>query len=502
MTLERMDAMRYLLSLDQGTTSSRAVLFDTQGMPVFTAQYEFPQKFPAPGWVEQDARDILRTQLTAARDCLAHLAPGDTVAAIGITNQRETTIVWDRHTGEPVCDAIVWQCRRTADVCQKLIEGGMSEVIREKTGLRPDAYFSGTKLQWILRHVLGAAARATRGELLFGTVDSWLIWNLTGGRVHATDATNASRTMLFNIHTQQWDTDLLDLLGIPSAMLPEVRDSAGSFGTTDPAVLGAEIPILSCIGDQQSALFGQRCFDPGDVKNTYGTGGFLLMDTGRDCIESRSGLLTTIAWRRGGQVTYALEGSVFVSGAVIKWLRDELGIIRTAAETEALAQSVPDNGGVWFVPAFVGLGTPYWDSDARGLLCGLTRGTTRAHIVRAALEAIAFQTADVIRAMEADTGALGTVRVDGGAAQNGFLMQFQTDILDRPLLRPACTEATARGAAYLAGIEAGIWDLDTIRTLPDPAETFSPTMGPSARDALLSGWQLAIQRTRLTKCSR
>ena len=492
--------MQYILALDQGTTSSRAVLFDDKGTAVFTRQYEFPQHFPQPGWVEQDARDILDTQLRAAKECLAYAkSKGDTVAAVGITNQRETTIVWDKATGEPVCNAIVWQCRRTADVCAEMEADGLFPLFQEKTGLRPDAYFSGTKLQWILLNIPGAMERAQRGELLFGTVDTWLIWNLTGGRTHATDYSNASRTLLFNIHTLQWDEELLKRLGIPASLLPEVRDSAGEFGFTSKEILGEELPVLSCIGDQQGALFGQRCFAAGDVKNTYGTGGFLLMNTGEKCAASKNGLLTTIAWGLDGNVTYALEGSVFVSGAVIKWLRDGLGIITTAEETEALAGSVPDTAGVYFVPAFVGLGTPYWDSEARGLLCGLTRGTERAHIVRAALEAIAYQTAEVIQAMEQDTAAIGSIRTDGGAARNGFLMQFQADILNRPLLRPESTESTALGAAYLAGLKCGMWkDTAAIEALPRIEETFTPAMDAARREKLLTGWQQAVRRSRGT----
>ena len=489
----------YLLSLDQGTTSSRAVLFDTQGQHVFSAQYEYPQIFPQAGWVEHDPYEILNTQLRAARDCMDWLrehAPDADVAAVGVTNQRETTIVWDKTTGKPVYNAIVWQCRRTAEECRVLEKQGVVPLLREKTGLLLDPYFSATKLRWILEHVPDARARAECGELLFGTVDTWLIWHLTGGKVHATDYTNASRTMLYNIHTLQWDPEILDLLEIPAQMLPEVRDSSGDFGMTSRSILGASVPILGCAGDQQAALFGQCCLARGDVKNTYGTGGFLLMNTGGTCIGSTHGLLSTIGWGIGGKITYALEGSVFVSGAVIKWLRDELGIIQTAAETAALAQSVPDNAGVYFVPAFVGLGTPYWDSEARGLLCGLTRGSGRAHIVRAALEAIAYQTADVIRAMEQDTAALGSIRVDGGASANDFLMQFQADILGRELLRPAQTESTAQGAAYLAGLAAGIWSsTEELLRMAKHDRVFRPAMEETQRQALLHGWEDAVRRT-------
>ncbi len=490
--------MEYILALDQGTTSSRAVLFDANGSKVFAAQYEFPQSYPRSGWVEHDPAAILETQLTAAKECLRFAEnSGGSVLAIGVTNQRETTLVWDKSTGEPVYPAIVWQCRRTSDFCAKLAADGMTDFLRERTGLLPDPYFSATKLHWILGHVPGARERAERGELLFGTVDTWLIWNLTGGRSHVTDRTNASRTMLFNIHTLTWDEEILRLLDIPASMLPQVLECADDFGTTDASVLGAEIPICGCAGDQQAALFGQCCFAPGDVKNTYGTGGFLLMNTGETCTLSRSGLLTTIGCSLGGKVSYALEGSVFVSGAVIGWLRDALGLIGTAAESEELARSVADTGGVYFVPAFVGLGTPYWDSEARGLLCGLTRGTRKAHIVRAALEAIAYQTADVLRAMEADTGMLGAVRVDGGASQNDFLMQFQADILGLDIIRPANVESTAQGAAFLAGLHCGLWEsADTLRGLMQAHTRFTPAMTPDDREKLLSGWHQAIARCR------
>lgn len=494
---------RYLLSLDQGTSSSRAVLFDEQGKKIFVSQYEFPQIYLEAGWVEHDPMDILTTQLAAAKDCLRYLSEhgGDAsaVAAVGITNQRETTVIWDRHTGKPVYHAIVWQCRRTAGFCKQLEEQGLTDFFRKKTGLLIDPYFSATKIKWILDHVPGVRERAQNGELLFGTIDTWLLWHLTGGKVHATDYSNASRTMLFNIHTLQWDTDILELLGIPASLLPEVRDSSGDFGTTDKSILGAEIPVCSCIGDQQAALFGQKCFCKGDLKNTYGTGGFLLMNTENDCIESKQGLLSTIAWGIGGQVSYALEGSVFVSGAVIKWLRDELGIIRDAQETEALALSVPDNCGVYFVPAFVGLGTPYWDSEVRGAILGLTRGANKAHIVRAALEAIAYQTADVIRVMESETACLNVIRTDGGASQNGFLMQFQADILNRTLVRSCNAEATALGAAFLAGLHAGVWDnIAALEQLPQACDTFSPTMSGEQRAGLLQGWEKAV-RTLLSE---
>ncbi|MCR5718353.1 MAG: glycerol kinase GlpK [Oscillospiraceae bacterium] len=486
---------QWILSLDQGTTSSRAVLFDENGNNLFSAQYEFPQYFPQAGWVEHDPAEILDTQLRAMRDALQWAdTHGGQVIAVGVTNQRETTILWEKPTGKPVCPAIVWQCRRTAEFCRQLAP--QKEMIRQKTGLIADPYFSATKLHWMLEHISGAKERAERGELLFGTVDSWLIWNLTGGRVHATDVTNASRTMLFNIHTRTWDRELLELLGIPECILPEVRPSSGEFGVTEASLCGASLPILGCAGDQQAALFGQRCFGRGDVKNTYGTGGFLLMNTGETPVQSRHGLLTTIAWSIGGNVTYALEGSVFISSAVIKWLRDELGLIRTAGETEQIAAGLADNGGVYLVPAFVGLGTPYWDSEARGTLTGLTRGTGKAHIVRAALEAVAYQTADVLHAMEADTAALGEIRADGGAAQNGFLMQFQADILGRRIVRPKNVESTAKGAALLAGLSAGLWDFGGLTALQEEHTAFAPSMSQEERERLCAGWKEAVRRTR------
>ena len=491
---------KYILSLDQGTTSSRAVLFDRNGAKIFSAQYEFPQIFPKAGWVEHDPKDILDSQLRAVNDCTAYLtANGEDIseiAAIGVTNQRETTMIWDKNTGEPVYNAIVWQCRRTASTCTHFAEQGLEKFFRSKTGLLIDPYFSATKIKWIFDNVDGVRERAQRGELLFGTVDTWLIWNLTGRKVHATDYTNASRTMLFNIHTLEWDKEILGLLGIPESILPDVRDSSGDFGVTDKSLIGAEIPICGCAGDQQAALFGQCCFLKGDVKNTYGTGGFLLMNTGDECIESANGLLTTIAWGMGGKVTYALEGSVFVSGAVIKWLRDELCIIKTAEETAAIAESVPDNGGVYFVPAFVGLGTPYWDSDARGVICGLTRGSGRAHIVRAALEAIAYQTADVIKAMEEDTSALGLIKVDGGASQNDFLMQFQADILGRSMIRPRNIESTAAGAAFLAGLHCGMWQTrEDLNRISQKFREFIPAMTDTKREELTEGWKKAVGRS-------
>ena len=491
---------KYIMALDQGTTSSRTVLFDKNGAKVYSAQYEYPQIFPRAGWVELDPKEILESQLKSARDCVAYLesigGSAADIAVIGVTNQRETTVVWDKSTGEPVYNAIVWQCRRTADTCTRFTEQGLDKFFLDKTGLLIDPYFSATKLKWILDNVDGVRDRALRGELLFGTVDTYLIWNLTGGKSHVTDLSNASRTMLFNIHSLTWDKEILGLMGIPESLLPRVADSSGELGICDKSIFGAEIPITGCAGDQQAALFGQCCFSEGDVKNTYGTGGFLLMNTGKKPVKSKCGLLTTIAWGIDGKVDYALEGSVFVSGAVVKWLRDELKIISTAEETEELALSVPDSGGVYFVPAFVGLGTPYWDSEARGIITGLTRGAGRAHIVRAALEAIAYQTADVIRAMEADTSSLGLIKVDGGASQNDFLMQFQADILSRSIIRPANIESTATGAAFLAGLGCGFFESrEELGRLSQSFTEFTPAMTEERRESLVSGWKTAVRRS-------
>ena len=430
--------MKYILALDQGTTSSRAILFDRSGQPLSIAQKEFRQYYPQPGWVEHDAAEIWQTQLETARAVLEKQGiSAAEVAAIGITNQRETAVLWDKRSGRPVCPAIVWQCRRTAPYCDSLKEQGLENMFREKTGLPIDAYFSATKIRWVLQNVPEAAKLAESGNLLFGTVDTWLIWNLTGGQVHATDYSNASRTMLFNIHTLEWDAEVLELLGIPESILPEVRPSSGLFGHSLPALFGAAIPIAGAAGDQQAALFGQACFSPGAAKNTYGTGCFLLMNTGGEPVSSQNGLITTIAWGLDGRVTYALEGSVFVAGAAIQWLRDGLGLISSAAETEGLCRSVADNCGVYLVPAFVGLGAPYWDPYARGVLTGLTRGANRAHIVRAAVESMAYQTCDVLRAMEQDAGIpLAELRADGGAAANAFLLQFQADITGVYCARP------------------------------------------------------------------
>jgi len=491
---------RYILALDQGTTSSRAILFDEQGAPVASAQQEFPQHYPQPGWVEHDPLDIWNSQVAVAHATLekAGVQAAD-VAAIGVTNQRETTLIWDRATGQPVYNAIVWQCRRTAPLCDQLKADGFDTAIREKTGLVTDAYFSGTKVAWLLENVPGVRARAERGELAFGTVDSWLIWKLSGGRLHVTDVSNASRTLLYNIHTAAWDDDILKRLNIPRSLLPEVRPSSAVYGETDATLFGAAIPIASSAGDQQAATFGQSCFAPGMSKNTYGTGCFMLMNTGEQAIPSRGGLLTTIAWQVSGQpVIYALEGSVFIAGAVVQWLRDGLELIQSAAETAPLAASVPDTGGVYFVPAFVGLGAPYWDAYARGTLVGLTRGTTRAHLVRAALEAICFQSRDLLQNMETDAGLkLAALRVDGGAVVNDVLMQMQADLLGVPVQRPAVTETTALGAAYLAGLAVGFWpSLDEVAHHWRMAREFTPQMSADRRESLYAGWLRAVERAR------
>jgi glycerol kinase len=489
--------MPYILSLDQGTTSSRAILFDREGNAVASAQKEFTQHYPAPGWVEHDANEIWSTQLAVAREAIARAgAAHRDIAAIGITNQRETAIVWDRATGEPICPAIVWQCRRTADDCAALETDGLTEFFRERTGLIIDPYFSATKLRWILRNVPGAEERALRGELAFGTVDSWLIYKLTGGRVHATDMTNASRTMMYNIHTLRWDEEILNLLGIPVSLLPEVLPSSGYFGESDPALFGGAIPILGAAGDQHAALFGQACFVPGDVKNTYGTGGFMLMNTGEVPVDSKHGLLTTIAWGMNGRVTYALEGSVFVAGAAIQWLRDEMRLIESAPESEFYAAKVPDTGGVYVVPAFTGLGAPYWNAYARGAIFGITRGTAREHIIRATLESIAYQTEDVLSAMRGDAGLpISTLRADGGASANNLLMQFQADISAARVVRPRCIETTALGAAYLAGIAAGFYrDTDEVAASWQMDKEFIPRVSEARREENLRGWHDAVGR--------
>ncbi len=491
---------RYVMALDQGTTSSRAILFDRAGQPVASAQEEFPQIFPQPGWVEHDPEDIWRTQVAVARQAMAKAgASVDDVAAIGITNQRETTVVWDRRTGEPVYNAVVWQCRRTADRCEALKASGFAEAIRAKTGLVADAYFSGTKIAWILDNVPEARARAEAGELAFGTIDTFLLWRLSGGRVHVTDYSNASRTLIFNIHTLDWDEDILAELRIPRSLLPEVRPSSAFYGETDPAIFfGGAIPLAGDAGDQQAATFGQACHTAGMAKNTYGTGCFMLLNTGEQAVPSERGLLTTIAWGLGGKVIYALEGSVFIAGAAVQWLRDELRIIERSGDVEPLAASVPDNGGVYVVPAFVGLGAPYWDQYARGAILGLTRGSGRAHIARATLESIAYQTRDVLEAMRADSGIkLNELRVDGGAVRNDLLMQFQADILGVPVLRPVVTETTALGAAYLAGLAVGFWqDQQEIACNWAVDRIFEPAMSAGRREELYAGWEKAVARTR------
>ncbi len=492
----------YVVALDQGTTSSRAILFNQKGEVCGLVQRPFKQIFPQPGWVEHDPQDILSTQLGVLTELLVsnRVMPED-VNSIGITNQRETTIVWDRETGVPVFNAIVWQCRRTAALVDEICkESGVTEMITRKTGLIPDAYFSASKISWILDNVEGAREKAEAGKLCFGTVDSWLIWSLTYGAVHATDPTNASRTMLYDIHKGCWDQELLDLFDIPVSMMPEVRPSSGYFGTTShPGVLNG-IDIRGVAGDQQAALFGQCCFEPGQAKNTYGTGCFMLMNTGDRAVSSHNGLVTTIAASAPGcdHIEYALEGSVFIAGALIQWLRDEMGIIKTAAETEKLACSVEDNAGVYIVPAFTGLGAPYWDADARGVICGLTRGTNRAHIARAALEALAYQSADLLSAMESDAKQkLSMLHVDGGASANNFLMQFQSDILDCTVNRPVCTETTALGAAFLAGLSSGFWkDTEQLRQLQHSEAQFQSTMNDRQREILLAEWHAAVRRTR------
>ena len=492
--------MKYILSLDQGTTSSRAILFNESGEMMSTAQKEFKQYYPEPGWVEHDPAEIWNTQLEVARAAIEKLSiSAEDVAAIGITNQRETTILWDKRNGKPVHNAIVWQCRRTAPYCDSLKEAGCTEKIREKTGLLIDAYFSGTKIRWILQNVPEAKELAASGNLLFGTIDTWLIWNLTGGQVHATDYSNASRTMLFNIHTLEWDQEILELLDIPESILPEVRPSSGVFGNTLPLLFGAAIPVAGVAGDQQAALFGQACFSPGTAKNTYGTGGFLLMNTGDTPVSSKNGLVTTIAWGLDGKITYALEGSIFVAGAAIQWLRDELKLISSAAETEGLCKEVPDTCGVYLVPAFVGLGAPYWDPYARGALTGLTRGANRSHIVRATVESMAYQTYDVLHAMEQDAGIpLAELRVDGGAAANSFLLQFQSDITGVPVLRPSTLETTALGAAYLAGLAVGYWDdLTEIRRNWQVSAAFNPELSQEKAEEKVNGWHHAVKQARL-----
>lgn len=491
----------YVIALDQGTTSSRAIIFDAKGAPVTIAQYPFPQIYPEPGWVEHDPMVILETQLRALAEAFekSGLSPTD-IAGIGITNQRETTIVWDKNTGKPVYNAIVWQCRRTASICDELKASGIGEYVREKTGLLIDAYFSGTKIKWILDNVDGARERAERGELLFGNVDSWLIWNLTGGKAHVSDYSNCSRTMIFDIDELKWDETLCEKLGIPMSMLPTPVPSSMIYGTVAPGLTGLEtlagIPVCGSAGDQAAALIGQGCIDRGQAKNTYGTGCFTLLNTGDQSVRSSSGLVTSVAWSIGGKTTYALEGSVFNAGSSIQWLRDEVGLLATSSECETLAASVPDNGGVYLVSAFTGLGAPRWDMYARGAIVGLTRGSTKAHIVRAALEGIAYQVKDLLDAMEKDSGeALSVLRVDGGASVNNFMMQFQSDILRKPIDRPKMVETTAFGAAFLAGLAAGVWnDISDIKAIRESDRIFEAQMEAEKAEKLHKTWLRAVER--------
>lgn len=487
---------KYIMALDLGTTSCRCIIFDKNGRICSAAQKEFTQYFPQPGWVEHDAEEIWATQTGLMYEAMSKIdITINEIAGIGITNQRETTVLWDKETGRPVHKAIVWQCRRTAGYCDELKKLGMAEFFRSKTGLVLDAYFSATKLRWLLDNAIGARERAEKGELLFGTVDSWIIWKLTGGKVHVTDYSNASRTMLFNIHTLKWDEEILRVLKIPQQILPEVKPSSHVYGYTDSKLFGREVPIAGAGGDQQCALFGQTCFERGEVKNTYGTGGFMLMNTGTSPVNSHNGLVTTIAWGVDDKVEYALEGSIFVAGAAVQWLRDELGLIRDASESEVLAKSVPDANGCYVVPAFVGLGAPYWDQYARGAIVGLTRGVNRNHIVRATLESIAYQVNDVLMAMQEDSGMpITSLRVDGGACDNDFLMQFQADILNTSVVRPYCIETTAMGAAYLAGLAVGYWrSKEDILANHVIAAEFKPQMGQAKRESLLQGWHNAVK---------
>ena len=492
--------MAYIMSLDQGTTSSRCILFDRSGQICASAQREFRQIFPQPGWVEHDPMEIWRTTLEVAKNAMEKLGvEADQITAIGITNQRETTVLWDKRTGMPVYNAIVWQCRRTADMIDRLVAQGHSDTIRQKTGLVPDAYFSGSKIRWILDHVPGAREKAEKDQLLFGTIDTWLIWNLTGGRIHVTDYTNASRTMLYNIHELCWDEELLQLLDIPTSILPEVKPSSCVYGETDFELLGGQIPIAGAAGDQQCAMFGQCCFEPGQMKNTYGTGCFLLMNTGETPVESHNGLVTTIAAGLPGKIQYALEGSIFVAGAAIQWLRDQVDVLTSAKESYQYAISVPDTAGAYVVPAFAGLGAPHWDQHARGCVVGITRSFCRAHLVRATLESLAYQTYDICKAMEQDSGIpISQLKVDGGACANDFLMQFQSDILSCEVHRPSCIETTALGAAYLAGLAVGYWNsLDDIRDNWALDQAFSPEMEAATRQQLLKGWHKAVKCARL-----
>jgi glycerol kinase len=490
---------KYILAIDQGTTSSRAIIFDHAGAIKAVAQREFKQYYPQPGWVEHDANEIWATQAGVIAEAVATAGiDGHQIAAIGITNQRETTIVWDRQTGEPIHPAIVWQDRRTAEYCDQLKKEGLAPLLQEKTGLVLDAYFSGTKLKWILDHVSGARQKAKDGQLAFGTVDSWLVWKLTGGAVHVTDASNASRTLLYNIHTGQWDPQLLEIFDVPEAVLPVVKASSDRYGETTGRIFAAKVPLGGIAGDQQAALFGQMCIRPGMLKHTYGTGGFMMLNTGETPIVSKNNLLTTIAWKIDGKVTYALEGSIFIAGAVVQWLRDGLGLIKTSADVESLANTVADNGGVYLVPAFAGLGAPYWDPFARGTITGITRGTSAGHFARAALESIAYQTADVLEAMEADSKIpVQELRVDGGATVDDTLMQFQADLLNVPLIRPKIWETTALGAAYLAGLAVGYWEnTGQLEKQWQQQKKFQPSMDPAKATAMKRGWHKAVRRAR------
>lgn len=487
---------KYVMALDQGTTSSRCILFDKGGNICSMAQKEFKQIYPKPGWVEHNPMEIWSSQLAVAIECMAQIgAVADQIEAVGITNQRETTIVWDKNTGKPIYNAIVWQCRRTSDMIDKLNADGLGEKVREKTGLIPDAYFSASKIAWILNNVEGARQKARDGELLFGTVDCWLIWNLTKGAVHVTDYTNASRTMLFDIHKLKWDEEILEYFDIPATMLPDVKSSSCIYGNTDASLFGAEIPIAGAAGDQQAALFGQCCFEQGEVKNTYGTGCFMLMNTGHNAIKSRSGLLTTIAASTSDRVEYALEGSVFVAGAGIQWLRDSMELVKSAPQSEEFAKKVEDTAGMYIVPAFAGMGAPYWNQYARGTVVGLTRGCTKEHFIRATLESIAYQTADVLQAMEKDSRIhLKVLKVDGGASANNFLMQFQSDVVNTQVRRPKCIETTALGAAYLAGLAVGYWkDREEIKDNWQMEAEFEPAMAEERRKELLKGWKRAVK---------
>ena len=487
---------KYVMALDAGTTSNRCILFNEKGEICSMAQKEFTQYFPKPGWVEHDPGEIWSTQLAVARQAMNEIhASASDIAAIGITNQRETAIVWDKNTGKPVYNAIVWQCRRTSEYCDSLKEKGLTEMFQKKTGLVIDAYFSGTKVKWILDHVEGARERANRGELLFGTVETWLIWKLTKGAVHVTDYSNASRTMLFNINTLKWDDEILKELDIPKSMLPQAKPSSEIYGETDPSFFGGRIPIAGAAGDQQASLFGQTCFEKGEAKNTYGTGCFLLMNTGETPVFSKNGLVTTIAWGIDGTVHYALEGSVFVAGAAIQWLRDELRLIDSASDTEYLAQKVEDSNGCYVVPAFTGLGAPYWDQYARGTIVGLTRGVNKDHIIRATLESLAYQVNDVLEAMKADSGILlSALKVDGGASANNFLMQAQADVSQAPVHRPNCVETTAMGAAYLAGLAVGYWkDKEDVKKNWTIDRIFQPQIAKETRQKMLSGWKKAVR---------